>query len=214
MSFASDNFAGTGATELAAYNAAWSKQTSFATSAVIGIDGQYFNAATAGAYAVYQHSASPASADYSVFGDVKRIGGTATPQMGVAGRMQSGAGTFYSSIHFHSLNSTRLYVWVAGTPTQIGSSYSNTLTTGVAQTHELRMTGSTIELYIDGVQRISAADSTITTAGKAGIIGRDMRDSGVADTGSIDNWSAVDAVSATYAFPFRRAMAAGLLTHF
>ena len=194
MPFATETFAGTGGTELSAYAAAWSKQTSFAQNAVVGIDGPYFNVAAA-AYGCYQHSASPAGADYSVAADIKRIGGTANPQMGVCGRMQAGAGTFYSSLHIHSLNSTRLYVWVAGTPTQIGSSYANTLTTGVAQTHELRMTGSTIELYIDGVLRISATDTTITTAGKAGIIGHSMRDSGVADTGSIDNWSATDAAA-------------------
>lgn len=216
MAFASDTFTGTPVTELSAYSAAWSKQSGFTTDAFIGPDGPYCIVAGNLTYGVYQNSGSPASADYSVFADVKRIGGTATPQMGVCGRMQSGAGTFYCTLHFHSLNQTRLYKCVSGAFTQLSSSYSNSLTTGVAQRHELRMSGSTISVHIDGgAAVISVTDTSITTAGKAGLIGFTMRDSGVADTGSIDNWEAVDAApAATYAFPFRRAMAAGLLTHF
>lgn len=195
MPFASDNFAGAAGQDIAAYNALWELQSGYTQVAIIGIDGAYFNAPNTSAYGVYRHANAPASADYSVVADVKRIGGSALPQMGVCGRMQAAAGTYYAAIHFCNINQTRLYKFIATVPTQIGSSYAQTLTLGVASTIELRMTGSTIAAYVDGVQRISVTDASVTVAGNAGIIGLSMRDSGVADTGSIDNWSASDPVA-------------------
>ena len=200
MTFATATFAGTLGAELSTQDTNWSKQSGFANNALIGVDGAYFLAHLGGTYACYQHVAVPPGADYSVQAEVKRLTtGTGSPEMGVCGRMQSGVATFYASLHLHALNQTRLYKFVGGAITQLGSSYSNTLTAGLAQVHELRMTGSTIAVYVDGVQRISATDTAITTAGKSGIMGLDMRQAGVNDNASIDNWSAAasDALTMT-----------------
>lgn len=193
MPFATDAFAGSTNTELSVYSAVWSKQSGYTADIHVGVGGQYaccFNAASIGCY---QNSGSPAGADYSVQADVKRLAVSASfkPSMGICGRMAAGAHTLYWTYHVDSANETRLYKTVSGTQTLLGT-YANTLTTGVAQTHELRMTGTTIEVYIDSVQRISVTDSSIAAAGKAGLIGFQMRETSVQDVGSIDNWSASD----------------------
>lgn len=198
MPFASDAFAGAAAQELSVYSGSWSKQSGFTADFSIGVGGQYACCFNAAATACYQHSASPAGADYSVQADITRLAVSASfkPSMGVCGRMASGAATFYWTYHVDASNQTRLYKTVAAATTLLGT-YANTLTTGVAQVHELRMTGTTIEVYIDSVQRISVTDSSITAAGKAGLIGTIMRETSVQDVGSIDNWSATDAAASS-----------------
>lgn len=214
MTFASDSFTGTPVTELSAYNANWSKQIGFTTNAFIGVDsGTYAICTDTSAYNVYVRSESPASADYSVFVDIARRVASPTnkPEQGPIGRAQSGAATFYAALHSDTLNDIRLYKWVSGTPTQLGSTYSLTLSTNVAVNVELRMSGSSIKVFIDGVERIAATDSAISGAGKAGIIGRRMRDSGVQDTGAIDNFNAVNAASAAASAVARRAFPRAIL---
>lgn len=213
MTFASDSFTGTPVTELSAYNASWSKQSGFTVDAFIGVDsGTYVIVASDSAYGVYVRSESPASADYSVFCDVtRRAVASAVPQMGVVGRAQSGTGTFYAFFHLDSLNETRIYKCVSGTFTQLGSGYSLTLTTGVAVNLELRMSGSSIKGFVDGVERISVTNTDISGAGKAGIIGYKMRVSGSQDTGQIDNFNAVNAAAAAASAVANRAFPRAIL---
>lgn len=199
MAFASDNFNGTtGFTQdLATWNSAWSKQTGYTQTGYIGADGQYAAHTGTGGYAVYQHSASPASADYSVFASIFRKAGTPAasgPQMGVCGRMQSGAGTFYAVIYEHGSTRYSLYRFDATVATLLGTRWTHTLTT-TPETVELRMSGNDISVYVDSTLRIGPVTdgSPITTAGKAGLILFDMRQTGVNDTGGLDDWSAVDA---------------------
>lgn len=161
--------------------------------------------------AVYQHSASPSSADYSVSIDYTQLSGSARPQVGACGRMQSGAATFYATLHVTGSNQTRLYKWVAGSATQLGSSYANTIGNGNTQTHELRMTGTTIECYVGATQAVTVTDSSISTAGKAGILGVAMRDSGIADTGRIDNFRAWEASAAAASLVYFQPAIAPLL---
>lgn len=195
MTFASDTFTGSAATELSAYSASWSKQTGHTLDGFIGVASATYAISNQDAeYVVYQHSAAPASANYSVFADLTRINtGSGSTTHGVCGRMAAAADTFYAFLHFQSLNEARLYKWVAGTPTQLGSSYALTMSVGSTYNFELRMTGTTIEGYIDGVQRCTATDSAISAAGKSGILLRNSRASSV-DNFSLDNFSAVDGV--------------------
>ena len=194
MSFATDTFTGSAGTELSAHSGVWSKQSGYTQNGLIGNDGQYaYHAGTAG-YAVYQHSGSPASADYSVFASIFRKAGTpgATgPQMGPCGRMQAGAGTLYAALYEHGNTRYSLYRFNATAPTLLGTRWTHTLTT-TPETVELRMSGNDISVYIDGVLRIGPVTdgSPITTAGKAGIVLFDMRPTGVNDTGGLDNFDA------------------------
>lgn len=202
MSFATDTFTGTTNQELSLYSAAWSKHTGYAQDGVIGVDsGTYAICNSNTLAAVYQNSGAPASADYSVFADLKKLTGANAPQLGVCGRMAAGADTRYAFLHLHGSNVSRLYKWVAGTQTQLGSDYANTLTS-TAQRFELRMSGTSISGYIDGVLRVGpVTDVAISAAGKAGIHMFNMREVGVADAGSLDNFDAVDAGAGGGAYP-------------
>lgn len=194
MGFATDAFGGTSGNNLT--TGSWVQQTGFTENFIYGTNGAYANAASSAAYAVYQHTGAPAGADYSIFADISRTtSGTSSPEFGVCGRMQASAATFYAAWHLRASNETRLYKCVAGTFTHIsGTAYSHTLTPGTPVQIELRMSGTSLSVYIDGVLRIGpVTDSSISTAGKAGIIGFAMRQAGVADTATIDNFDAVDA---------------------
>jgi hypothetical protein len=108
--------------------------------------------------------------------------------------MQAGAGTFYAVLYEHGNTRFSLYRFNATTPTLLGTRWTHTLTT-TPETVELRMSSSDISVYVDGVLRIGPVtdSSPISTAGKAGIILFDMRQTGVNDTGGLDNFDAVDA---------------------
>lgn len=191
--FASSTFTGTAFTELSALSAVWSKQNSYTRDLILGSTGAYMIAATTGAAAgVYQHSGSPASADYTVSADIAKLPQAGDCIMGVCGRMQAGAQTLYYVIYTHASTNIRLFKIVSGSQTQLGSSYSYTLT-GTAANLLLRMSGDQISVELNASTVIGpVTDTAITTAGKAGVYGFDMRVSGVADVASLDNFSADD----------------------
>lgn len=201
MAFASDTFAGTFGTNLETYSGSWSKQTGHSATAQIGQDNLSV-ITTAVSYAAYQHSASPASADYSVFADVTQENSGTTGIAGPSGRMSTSADTYYAFLQLQvfgggtGFDEARLYKWVAGTQTQIGSAVSNNLADSTPAQFELRMSGTTIKGFINGVEKISITDSDISGAGKAGIVCVDTRVTGVSDRLRLENWSAVDATAA------------------
>jgi hypothetical protein len=63
-----------------------------------------------------------------------------------------------------------LYKYVGGAFTQLGSTYTTTISAGVAYTVRLAMQGATITGFLDGVERVSATDSTLTAQGNAGVM--------------------------------------------
>lgn len=196
MAFASDTFAGTFGTNLETYSASWSKQTGHSGTAQIGQD----NASvitTAVTYVVYQHSASPAGADYSVFADVTQENSGVTGFAGPTGRNAAAADTYYAFIQLNDRDECRLYKWVAGTQTQIGTSSTVNLANSTPAQFELRMSGSSISGYVDGVAKCSSpvTDTAISAAGKAGLLCIDTRVTGLSDRLRLENWSAVDATA-------------------
>lgn len=193
MSFASDTFTGVQFTELNAHNAAWSKQSGHGDNALLGAGGTYAISGVDGAICVYRHSSAPASADYSVFADIAKINGTGRePSMGVCGRMAAAADTFYFLLYSHGAGNVRLFRRIGGENTQLGSSYTLSLT-GTPVNLELRMIGDQIAGYVDGVLRIGpVTDTAITDAGRAGIWLQNMREPSVEDVGSLDNFDAVN----------------------
>jgi hypothetical protein len=195
MSFVSGpiTFTGTQYTELATYNAAWSKQSGHTVDGILGTGGTYAISAQSTENAAYVHSGTPASADYSVFADIAKLSGNTTPSIGLIGRAASGARTYYWVLYTHSATNIRLFSLVAGSQTQLGSSYTYTLTSTPVRL-ELRLAGTAISVHLDGgAAVISSTNGDVTAAGKAGITLRDMRETGVADSGSLDNFDAVDA---------------------
>jgi hypothetical protein len=110
--------------------------------------------------------------------------------LGVIGRAVAAADTFYFVQYNHPTTQLRLFSRVSGTSTQLGSSHTMTLT-GTAVRIALRMDGDQISAEVDGVTRIGPVTSTtITAAGFAGVRLLDSRESGVADSGSLDNFDA------------------------
>jgi hypothetical protein len=63
----------------------------------------------------------------------------------------------------------RLYKRVAGTFTQLGSSYNATFPNLSSHTFRLTANGTTLTAYMDGVAVITVTDSAISAAGKVGM---------------------------------------------
>lgn len=113
-------------------------------------------------------SGAPGSANYSV--DVVFYAGSLASNGAITacGRVDTSANTFYGALYATGDVSWTLYKIVAGSFTPLAY-YGQTLTAGNTYTATLDMSGTTIRLLVDGVQRASVTDSSITAAGKAGI---------------------------------------------
>jgi hypothetical protein len=128
-----------------------------------------------GTNCVIYRAETPPSADYSVKADIYVAGaGVSGNAPGVCARMDTSALTYYEArLAFSSGSSAnwQLYKRVAGTYTQLGSNVAQTVSTSTSYAVELRVNGSAIELYKlgEGSAAISATDSAITAAGKAGL---------------------------------------------
>lgn len=134
----------------------------------------------------WRSSAIPSSADYSVSA-VLHYKSAVAGLAGVIGRMTHAAGAFdpdygngYYAMWSGYLTGWTLYKRINGTYTQLGSTSSATLTANTDYTIELVMSGTSIEVFVDGVSKISVTDSTITAAGGIGVI---MDGTGSASTG-------------------------------
>ena len=122
--------------------------------------------------------------------------------------VSTAANTFYMARYWgDSSDSWQLYSAVAGSFTLLGSS-AQALTDETAYNVKLEMIGTAIKLYKEGSSTplISATDSSITAAGKAGV--RLISGATVPSDNTgihIDNFSADDVVGgAGTSFPFRR----------
>lgn len=188
--FASATFGGTQFTELSIADPNFSKQFGYAENLILGAGGTYVISNTNIGPGVYQHAGSPTTADYTVAADITKLSGsTGNNRMGVCGRMQAGVRTMYFALYEHDQLRVRLLKDVAGTTSTLGT-YSFTLT-GTAARLLLRMVDDQISVELNGTQVIApVTDTSITTAGKAGIYAFETRQTGVADAGSIDNFSA------------------------
>jgi hypothetical protein len=191
--FASSSFVGTPGQELSAAIPAFSKQTGYTGDIVIGSGGNYVIRNDNVSAGVYQHSGTPASANYVVTADIAVLNSNgAIPQAAVCGRMQAGAQTMYGAMWSESGNNIRLFKWVDGVQTQLGSNYAFTLTTTPARIG-LRMVGNQITVELNGSAVIGPiTDSSITTAGKSGFYLFYNRETGVSDATSFTNFSADD----------------------
>lgn len=114
----------------------------------------------------------PPSADYDVEVDFINLATSKTQRFGIIGRASSTARTFYllriNHIAFDTNSNLQLYKAVSGTFTQLGSNFAFAAS-GASGTLRLSMSGTSIKGFIDGVERISATDSAISSAGRIGI---------------------------------------------
>lgn len=112
---------------------------------------------------------TPSSADYWVEADYVFLSNTTVQRCGVIGRASDAARTFYMARIYNiaaSTSNVQLFKAVAGTFTQLGSNYA--VSSSGTYTIRLDMSGSTIRALVNGVERISVTDTSITAAGKIG----------------------------------------------
>lgn len=166
--FASDTFTGTSNTVLSSYSASWAKLEAGQVDMFIS-DVNRARMGVTGSGAAWYHSATPTNADYSVFCDVVRIGSDTANVAGVIGRAVVGAVSFFTAFYSATAGAWQCYRVLTGGFTQLGSNFSQTLTNGQTYRLELRMASSLIQMYVDGVQRVSQTDSNLFVAGKAGL---------------------------------------------
>lgn len=140
---------------------------------------------------------TPSSADYWVQADVTPQSGGSGGVAGVCARKVAGTGAgnltcYWADYYDHATAGSRqwrLVKYVSGTATVLGTYTENIGTT--TKTLRLSCVGTAIKAYVDDVERISATDSSVTAAGRAGMI------FGAASSPStnavyLDNWLATD----------------------
>ncbi len=129
---------------------------------------------------VYQDSATPPSADYNVSATIYCYTNPTVAAPGVAGRIWTSTQTLYFA-RYRANSGYQLWKYVAGTATQLGSTYSHTMSGGESHQITLSMLGTSISMLVDGAVLIGPiTDSSITAAGYAGL----YDSTGVADTDS------------------------------
>ena len=136
------------------------------------------NGTPAGSYQIYLNhaypitagviyaSGLPATAEYSVECDYKIVSATGSP--GPAGRINTAANTYYGVYYDHSAGHWLLIRVVSGTITTL-SQWVSGVTIGQTYRVKLELLNATKKVYVDGVERISSTDNTITAAGRAGL---------------------------------------------
>jgi hypothetical protein len=188
VAFVNDTFTGTDGTLLTSHTgetgATWTKHPSVVTN---GIGQIYSNRVTGNGELVYFYaSGTPASADYDIEIDATDMG--TGREAGLLGRVNTSAQTWYQFYGFGGY--FYFYKYISGTPTLLGGP-----TAGTIGSHwKLSMVGSALKGYAGGTLLFSVTDSSITTAGKAGL----LLDDAIATTGvHVDNFTATDAPAAT-----------------
>jgi hypothetical protein len=172
--FLTDTFTDTNAVALTSHTgetgATWTTQTGQTGIATIQTNRIYHSG---GGRAVVQASGTPASADYDVTATLRLVSGV-NGDVGVIGRASTSANTFYTAYVLRSGTTYQIALvrCVAGTLTALtGTNFVGITapTVGTDHTLTLRMVGSAISAYWDGVLTTGPlTDTNITAAGKAG----------------------------------------------
>ena len=121
--------------------------------------------------ATYYVSATPASADYTVEGDLYVASNLAGDGASVVGRLDPNNtfGTYYLMRYEQAGQLWSLFSVVNNSWSWLGGA-NQTLTPGQTYRMALDMRGTTIRMLVDGVQIASVTDSSISAAGRAGIM--------------------------------------------
>lgn len=143
---------------------------------------------TAGGYGGTYASGTPATGEYDVTADYY-IAGTGGRWRGVAGRMATADESCYAVAQGQTLNTWSLIRMSSdGLTSTVLGAYAQTLTIGNTYAVKLEIRDATKKVFIDGVERISSTDNTITAAGRVGVYGR-----GGTTNSDLDNFTATDA---------------------
>jgi hypothetical protein len=190
--FVSDSMTGTNWSDLHLHTgelgATWTRHTTTPSSRWYIFN----NKVHCGVAGILYASGTPASADYSVQCDYTFF--TDITAIGLAGRISTSVATLYYT--YYNGDELVLAKQINGAITSLNA-VPSVMAAGNTYVLKLEMIGSAIKVFVDGVQRISVTDSTITAAGKAGVRSAASND---AWTGKhIDNYLAFDTSVATVA---------------
>ena len=166
--------------------ASWSAISGNSTSAIITSGDRLRRSGTGSA--AYYVSAVPASSSYTVEADLYVASLLSNDAAGITGRTSTSSETYY--LARYNTASTRWELWklVNGSSTMLSSS-SQSLSAGSTYRMKLYMSGSSIRLYVDGAQRISVSDSSISSTGRGGLRFGTASSSQSDNTGlQLDNW--------------------------
>ena len=193
--FVSDTFTDTAAVLLTAHTgetgATWTKHPNWT-----GGNGVISNAnrvrANDGSVAIMYASGVPSSADYEVRCDMN-VQSVTSGNTGIMGRINT---------------SSNSWIWIGYNGTAWAyrrdaggavTTAAQTLTVGQTYALKLSMIGTAVKFYVDGIEKISVTESTVTAAGRAGLA---FLDSTSNSTGfHFDNFQAGDPVPAFVASP-------------
>jgi hypothetical protein len=170
----SDTFAGfPGATlqsRAGEIGATWTKNGS-SDDAVLTISGRLRKAGVASYSSIYTTSAAPPSANYTVEADVHFASALTGDMAGVVGRFNTSNGidTFYIARYQTNEQRWVLYGVVNGSWNWLGASSVQALTPGTSYRLSLAMSGSSIRMLVNGVEQVSAVDSSIPGVGRGGV---------------------------------------------
>lgn len=107
--------------------------------------------------------------NYSVFASVKSGSTTSANRVGVLGRYDGGSDTGYR-FRIEGDGTARLEKVVNGTATDLDTDPIAGFSVSTYYSIELRMSGTTISGWVNGVQECTATDAAITTAGTIGML--------------------------------------------
>lgn len=118
--------------------------------------------------AVYYASGIPSTPDYSVEADLVVGSNLAGDSLGVLGRADTNAITYYRANWEQADSSWNIWKVVNGTFTLLSYVQVAPLTVGQTYRLKLDMAGTAVKLFVNGVQTVSVVDGSITAAGRGG----------------------------------------------
>lgn len=137
-----------------------------------GSGSSYIDANTGGCYSStdvsHYNTGVIGTNDYSVVAVIRSYDTAVTSNQGVSGRIGLNIHSRYAAAHTRGLGWGLYYVNGYGTEARIGNYYGPTTLPAGDYVVELRMIGTTISMYIDGVLAATGTNTAVTT-GPAGI---------------------------------------------
>lgn len=184
--FVADNMAGTNWTQIVSrqgqIGATWTNHPVL-SGAYYMLDGKTHCGITGAVYA----SGVPGNADVTVECDYT-VYTKDVAASGIAVRMNTATATMYYVYYLGT--ELVLAKMINGAITTLGTDVTNLMTNGNTYRLKLEAIGTSIKVYVNGLQKISVTDSDITNANRVG-----LRSSGASDRGTgkhIDNFLAYD----------------------
>ena len=181
--FVRDNFSGVAAgsnlsNSIGEVGSGWTKYlvqnddipTSINDNALISSEGRVYHGV--GIEGAYYHALDvPPSADYRILGNITRMSTQPFGVLDLLARIDSSTSdTRYGARYsLHNTKQWELYKVVNKVGAGLGTPYVDEISVGATRAVRFDIEGSAMTLYIDGVARINATDSSITLAGRAGI---------------------------------------------